>query len=271
MKLGVATSVFVNYLLPDVIPCVAEAGYDGIDIWGGRPHAYRHDYAPADLERLRRLLDYYHLTVASFMPAFYRYPHSLSSPNETVRQDSLDYMRQCVESAVILGAGIVLLVPGCSLHGQDVQDARRRMMDSIDEICRYAARYDVRLGIEPANRVASDLVNTASDALSIINELGHPSLGVVMDTGHINLVQESAEEALKRLGGLLLQFHVNDNDGTRQQNLIPGEGTVDFGGLIRLLRATGYDGFLSAELAWDYTANPVPAIAEAAKRIRALL
>jgi protein FrlC len=271
MKLGVVTSVFVNYLLPDVIPCVAEAGYDGIDIWGGRPHAYRHDYGPDELERLRGLLDDHHLTVASFMPAFYRYPHSLSSPNETVRQDSLDYMRQCIDNAVILGAGIVLLVPGCSLHGQDVQDARRRMVDSIGEICRYAAQYDVRLGIEPANRVASNLINTASDAMSIINELGHPSLGVVLDSGHINLVEESAEEAIRRLGHLLLQFHVNDNDGQKQQNLIPGEGTVDFYELIRLLRTAGYDGFLSVELAWDYTADPVPAITEAAKRMRALL
>jgi protein FrlC len=271
MKLGVATSVFVNYSLPDVIPCVAEAGYDGIDIWGGRPHAYRHDYAPADLRRLRGLLDRHHLTVASFMPAFYRYPHSLSSPNEVVRQDSLDYMRQCVDNAVILGAGIVLLVPGCSLHGQDVQDAHRRMVDSIDEICRYAAQYGVRLGIEPANPVASNLVNTASDALAIINELRHPSLGVVLDTGHINLVQESAQEAIECLGNLLLQFHVNDNDGRRQQNLIPGEGTVDFGGVIRLLRAAGYGGFLSVELAWDYTANPISAVTEAARRIRALL
>ena len=271
MKLGIATSVFANYALADVIPRVAEAGYDGIDIWGGRPHAYRHDYARAELERLRELLDHHHLTVASFMPAFYRYPHSLSSPNETVRQDSLDYMRQCVDNAAILGAGLVLLVPGCSLHGQDVQDARRRMVDSIDEICLYAAQYDMRLGIEPANHVASNLVNTASDALGIINELGHASLGVVMDTGHINLVPESAEEAVKRLGSLLLQFHVNDNDGIKQQNLIPGEGTVDFGRLIGLLRATGYDGFLSIELAWDYTANPVPAITEAAKRMRALL
>jgi sugar phosphate isomerase/epimerase len=216
-------------------------------------------------------LERHHLTVASFMPAFYRYPHSLSSPNEVVRQDSLDYMRQCVDNAVILGAGIVLLVPGCSLHGQDVQDAHRRMVDSIDEICRYAAQYGVRLGIEPANPVASNLVNTASDALAIINELRHPSLGVVLDTGHINLVQESAQVAIECLGNLLLQFHVNDNDGRRQQNLIPGEGTVDFDGVIRLLRAVGYGGFLSVELAWDYTANPVPAVTEAARRIRALL
>jgi fructoselysine 3-epimerase len=271
MKLGIATSVFVNYALEDVIPCVAEAGYDGIDIWGGRPHAYRHDYAPADLRRLCGLLDHHHLTVASFMPAFYRYPHSLSSPNEVVRQDSLDYMRQCVDSAVILGAGLVLLVPGCSIHGQDAQDAHRRMVDSIDEICRYAAQYDIWLGIEPANRVASNLVNTASDALAIIDELRHTNLGVVLDTGHINLVDESAEEAVERLGDLLLQVHVNDNDGRRQQNLIPGEGTVDFGRLIQLLQATGYEGFLSAELAWDYTANPVPAVTEAARRIRALL
>lgn len=271
MKLGIATSVFVNYTMQDTILHVAKAGYDGIDIWGGRPHVYRRDYTQAELNLLRQLLEGNNLIVASLMPAFFRYPHSLSSPNEIVRQDSLDYMRQCMDNAVILGAKILLVVPGRSLYGQGVEDAHKRMIDSIDTICQYATQYDIRLGIEPANRTVSDLVNTSSDALNIINELGYGNLGVVLDTGHLNLIGESPEEAVKNLGNLLLQFHVNDNDGHRQQNLIPGEGTFDFEGLIHLLYATDFDGFLSAELAWDYTPNPAPAVQEAAKRIRALM
>lgn len=271
MKLSVASSVFLNYSIYDTILHVAKAGYDGIDIWAGRPHVYRRDFTQSELSRLRQLLDDNNLIVASLMPAFFRYPHSLSSPNEVVRQDSLDYMRQCVDNAVALGARTVLVVPGRSLNGQGVEDARERMIDSIDAICRYSAQYDLRLGIEPANPMVSDLVNTSRDAVNIINELGYSNLGVVLDTGHLNLTGESPEEAVKELGGLLFQFHVDDNDGHRQQNLIPGEGTFDFEGLICLLHTTGFDGFLSVELAWDYTLNPVPAVEEAAKRIRALL
>lgn len=271
MKLSAASSVLVNYSIYDTILHVAKAGYDGIDIWAGRPHVYRRDFTQSELGRLRQLLDENNLIVASLMPAFFRYPHSLSSPNEVVRQDSLDYMRQCVDNAVTLGAKTVLVVPGRSLYGQGVENAREKMIDSIDTICRYSTQYDIRLGIEPANPMVSDLVNTSRDAVNIIDELGYSNLGVVLDTGHLNLTGESPEEAVKELGSLLLQFHIDDNDGHRQQNLIPGEGTFDFERLIQVLYATGFDGFLSVELAWDYTLNPVPAVEEAAKRIRALL
>src|SRR4030066_849136 len=218
MNLSVASSVFVNYSIQDTISLVAQAGYNGIDFWGGRPHVYRHDHSQPDLEGLRRLLKTYNLTAVSLMPAFYRYPHSLSLPNEVVRQDSLDYMRQCADNAAILGAKILLIVPGRTLYGQPVEDARLRLLDSIDWICRYASQYDLSLGIEPANKIISDLVNTSSDALKIITELKHDNLGVVLDTGHLNLTKESTETALRNLGSLLLQFHVNEKDVLKQQN-----------------------------------------------------
>jgi protein FrlC len=258
MKIGIASSVFVNYSIEKTIELVAEAGYDGIDIWGGRPHVYRNDCDEKRLNEIRKLLSENNLRVASHMPAFFRYPHSLSNPNEVVRQDSIDYMRQCINNAVVLDAEIVLIVPGRSLFGQNLEDARSRLIDSIDQVCTWAQHYNLRLGIEPANRMVTDLVVTSDDALEIINELSYPNLGVVMDTGHLHLTGEAPEQAIKNLGDRLFQFHVNDNDGLNQQNLVPGEGTFDFPAFLRLLEAAGYDGFLSAELGWHYTLDPVP-------------
>lgn len=271
MKLSLASSVFVNYSIHDAIRHISQAGYDGIDVWGGRPHVYRRDYSAAELIGLRKLLEDNGLTPVSFMPAFFRYPYSLSAPSEIVRQDSIDYMRECIHNAAILGARIVLVVPGHTLHGQSVEDARARLTDSIGAICCWAEQYDLLLGIEPANPMVSDVVTTSSDALSIITCLGHDRLGVILDTGHLNLTGESSEQAVRTLGRLLLEFHVNDNDGRRQQNLIPGEGSFDFVGLIRVLEASDFDGFLSAELGWDYTPDPDPAVQETAKRVRRLL
>jgi protein FrlC len=271
MKLSVVSSVFVNYRIQDTISMVAEAGFDGMDIWGGRPHVYRKDFSLAELKLIRAQMSDEGLEPVSFMPAFYRYPHSLSSPNEVVRQDSLEYMRQCMDNAVALGAKILLIVPGHSLFGQDLADARQRMIDSIDSVCRYSQQYDVRLGIEPANKAVTDLVNTAGDAKSIIQELGYPNLGVVIDTGHIHLSDETPEQAVRSLGPLLLQVHVNDNDGRRQQNLIPGEGTFGLEAFLAILRGANYAEFLSLELAWDYTLDPLPAVRLSEHRLRRVL
>jgi protein FrlC len=272
MRLGTATSVLYQYAIQDAVAVVARAGFDGVDIWGGRPHVYRQDLSREELAELRRLIADHGLTVVSLMPAFYRYPHSLSNPNPKVRADSIDYMRQCIDNAAILGAGIVLVVPDHSLYGQPREDSLGRFVDSVDAVARYASQYDLKLGIEILYYDETDFVNSADDALHIIGQLGQGNIGVVLDSGTLNLSREPLEEMLARLGDLVLQVHVNDNHGEReQQNLIPGEGTYDFPTLIRTLRAHGLGGFLSAELTKGYANDPEPALRTTAERLRAWL
>jgi sugar phosphate isomerase/epimerase len=143
------------------------------------------------------------------------------------------------------------------------------MTESVDEVARYAAQYDLKLGIEILYEDETDLVTTSDDALAMIHELGYNNLGVVLDTGALNLCAESAQEIVTRLGELLLQVHVNDNHGEKQQNLIPGEGTYDFPALIQVLRQHGYSGFLSAELSREYSDDPAPPLRTTAERMRA--
>lgn len=270
MKLGTATSVLYQYAICDAISLIAKVGYEGVDIWGGRPHVYRQDLSEQELKNLRKLIEDNGLTVSSFMPAFYRYPHSLSSPNPKVREDSIGYMCACLDNAVVLGADLVLVVPDHSLYGQTREDSLRRMVESIDVIAQYAFQYDeLRLGIEILYYDETDYVNSADDALKIINLLGHNNLGVVLDTGTLNLSKESLKDILVKLDNLLLQVHVNDNHGRiRQQNLIPGEGNYDFRTLIRTLKDHKYSRFLSAELSKEYANEPESALRTTAERLR---
>jgi protein FrlC len=272
MKLGTATSVLFQHAIQDAVALVARAGYDGVDIWGGRPHVYRRDLPVKELKELHRQIAGLGLTVASFMPAFYRYPHSLSNPNPRVRADSVDYMRRCIDNAAVLGAGVVLVVPDHSLHGQSRHDSLARFVECVDHLAPYAGRHDIRLGIEVLYTDETDLVNSADDALGIIRQLGHDNVGVVLDTGTLNLSKEDPAQMLAKLGDRLLQVHVNDNHGRHeQQNLIPGEGTYDFPAFICVLKDHNYTGFLSAELTKGYAADPEPALHTTAQRLRAWL
>lgn len=271
MKLGTATSVLYQYSIEDAVEVVARAGYDGIDIWGGRPHVYRRDFSADDLKRLRQTIADHGLAVSSFMPAFYRYPHSLSNPNPRVREDSINYMCECVDNAAALGAGVVLVVPDLTLRGRSRSDALKCLLDSVDRVAQYAAQHDgVKLGIEVLFTDETDLVNTAADALAIIDRLGHDNIGVVLDTGTLNLSKETPEATFETLGKHILQIHVSDNQGGhKQENLTPGEGTYDFAGLIRFLKQRDYSGFLSAELSREYADDPEPALRLTAERLRA--
>jgi protein FrlC len=271
MKLSIVSSVFLYYGLADAARCIANLGVTGIDVWAGRPHAYRQDYSAQQLGEIRQMLNERGVSVASFMPAFFRYPHSLSNPNERVRADTLDYMRACMDNAMILGAGTLLLVPGFSLHGQPISDARACLLESIDSVCRAAAGYPIKLGIEPANASVTDLIVSGHDALEIIRLLGHDNLGVVMDTGHMHLNRERVEDTIPLLGNRLLQFHVNDNNGTHQQNNIPGVGTFDFAHFMQTLNKNGYAGYLSIELGYDHTPHPVESLGKSVAYMQTLM
>jgi protein FrlC len=272
VKIATATSVTFQHTIQDAIRLIASIGFDGVDIWGGRPHVYRQDLTTEELTHLRRLIADHGLCVVSFMPAFYRYPHSLSNPNPKVRNDSINYMRECIDSAAVLGADTVLVIPDHSLHGQSREDTLRRFVESVDVVARYASQYNLMLGIEILYFDETDFVNSADDALSIIDELGHQNIGVVLDTGTLNLSKEPPEQMLTKLGDLVLQVHVNDNNGSReQQNLIPGEGTYDFRSLIQTLREHNYSGFLSAELTKGYADDPEHALRTTLERLRAWL
>lgn len=270
MKTSIASSVFVNYSIEDTVKIVSSIGFDGLDIWGGRPHIYRNDLDKKRLIKLSKLLNDEGITVPSFMPAFFRYPHSLSNPNPIIRNDSIDYMRECIYNAVQLNAQSVLLVPGRSLNGQSYDDAFSRLVESIFVINECAQSYDIRLAIEPVNHYVSDLVNTSADALKIITKVNSNNLSITLDTGHINLSSESIEDAINRSAELLQQIHINDNDGKTQQNLVLGEGTFNFVMFSNILKSIDYPGFLSLELGWEYTLEPESAAIFALQRMKSV-
>ncbi|HEY3345410.1 MAG TPA: sugar phosphate isomerase/epimerase family protein [Anaerolineaceae bacterium] len=268
MKLSTATSVFVNYAIEDALEEIIRAGFDGVDIWCGRPHLYRQDYPPAALQALRRRLAHSHLAPVSFLPAFFRYPFSLSSPKEVIRQESISYMRDTIDNACALGAEYVLVVPSGNLHGQSIPESRAWFVDSLAQVCRYAETQEMKLGIEVVYPALSGYMNTTAQAREVIREIDSPSLGIVLDAGHINLSGEDMEGAIRSAGDLLFQVHVNDNDGVHQQNNIPGEGCFDFERLIRLLHANHFDGYLTLEIGWQYSFDPIPAVMRSLEQMR---
>ncbi|HEX9115176.1 MAG TPA: sugar phosphate isomerase/epimerase family protein [Anaerolineae bacterium] len=271
MKTSCSAFVYLNFSLAEALRHIAAAGFDGVDFWGGRPHAYRRDLDDGELRELCRVLGETGLGVASFIPAQFRYPTSLCSANDKIRADSVAYIKDSVVTAAELSAPIVSVCPGHTLHGQTITDGWARLSDSLDQICEFADRHGIRIAMEPADRYETDLMQTTAEALRMCRELGHANLGVVLDNGHAHAVGEPAEAAVAALGDRLFHVHVDDNNGLRDQHLIPGDGTFDFPPFFAGLAAAGYAGYLCAELSWDYTVDPDAAATLTARRLRDLL
>jgi fructoselysine 3-epimerase len=268
MKTALSSFVFLYSSLEDAIRKTAGAGYEGIDIWGGRPHAYRTDLQRFETQKVNRLLKELNLTVASFIPAQFRYPTCLCSPNETIRQDSVAYILDSIETAATLNAPVVSVCPGHTLEGQTIQDAWTRLEDSLIVICERAGQYGIQVALEPADRYETDLMNTVETSMQMIHKLDIYNLGVVLDSGHVHLTPETFTQAVQLAGERLFHVHVDDNQGLRDQHLVPGQGNCDFKELFTALKAIGYRGFLSVELGWDYILDPLKPALESLKLLK---
>jgi protein FrlC len=267
VRLSVSTFVYLNFPLDEAIRRIAGFGYDGVEIWGGRPHAYPSDLDAEEIVSLRELSAELGIEVSGFIPAQFRYPTNLCIGNERIRQDSVCYIQDGIEVAASLGAPLVSVCPGHSLYGQDKEDAWERLKESLHTLGGFASERGIRLAIEPADEYETDLVQTSDDALRLLDEVGLDNVGVVLDTGHGHVLGEELGEAIRKLGSTLFHVHVDDNHGQRDEHLIPGSGTIDFSSFLTALADVEYSGFLTVELGFGYTVDPDEAVRESMRRL----
>ncbi len=123
--------------------------------------------------------------------------------------------------------------------------ARARLIEILGAAAEKAAEQDVRLALEPLNRYESDIVNNARQGLALIEEVGHSHLGLLLDTFHVNIEEPSLYDCFRQAMAAGRLWHVHLGDSNR---LPPGQGHIDFAGIVAALGEAGYRGYLSAEL-----------------------
>lgn len=259
MKLSQSSFVYFNFSLQEAIRRLHKVGYQGIEVWGGRPHAYRHDLDD-EIKDILALLDRFGMTVCNFIPAQFRYPSILCSLNEHVRRDSVRYIQDAIDNAIRLGSPSVSLCAGMTLFGEDLDDGWAQLRQSIVELLDYTEGTDIVLLIEPAHAAESTLILTVQDGLRMIEEIQSERLGILLDTGHANVNGEDLAQAISSLNDVPFHIHIDDNNGDSDAHLIPGEGNIDFTPFVEALREINYQGFVSAELGFHYTLDPDSAI-----------
>ncbi|MCL2363707.1 MAG: sugar phosphate isomerase/epimerase [Defluviitaleaceae bacterium] len=174
--------------------------------------------------------------------------YELASPNPTVRQKAVDYIRRELTLCQAVGATYLLLVPGCV--GRTVPFDDMEMQRSAETL-RSVADDFVNCGIQCAMEVIQhkevSLVKTVSEALAYIKEVNHPGIqGITGDMFHMQVEEFHMGEAIMQAGDALINFHVADS--TRRTL---GSGSLDLDTVIRALYLIGYNTekrFVTAEL-----------------------
>jgi len=247
MKFAQSSVVYINYSINYAIRELHNLGYQGIEIWGGRPHMYRNDL-DGEMKNIINLLKKLNMTVCNFIPAQFHYPSILCSNNEVVRQDSVEYIKTAMEIALKIGSPSISLCPGIGLFDEDLSQAWKQLLKSFKEIEEYNQDKKLLLLIEPAHRFESNLILTVEDCLRMINELSSDKFGILLDLGHCYINKEDLKKAIFKCKNYPLHIHIDDNNGIIDEHLIPGEGKINFNIVNETLRKINYNGFISAEL-----------------------
>lgn len=111
LKVGMFTSGYQRNPLEHCFMDAKEYGYDYIELWGGRPHAYAPDLKAGDINEVRRLIEKYEMPVLGYTPEHNAYPYNYMIGSEAQRRDAVDYLKLSLEMAKEMGAEFVLTSP----------------------------------------------------------------------------------------------------------------------------------------------------------------
>jgi D-psicose/D-tagatose/L-ribulose 3-epimerase len=170
----------------------------------------------------------------------------VSHPDEAVRSRGIQFLKKSIE---IAGKLDIKLVTGSTYAALGIHPSEGRTQErwlnsvkSIGEICRFAKKYDVLVGVEPINRYRNYLINTIDEALKFIEEVGEPNLVVHADTFHMNIEEKNFYEPIKMAGKKLGYLHTSES-----HRGYLGDGHVDWEGLFKALFEIDYNGWLTIE------------------------
>lgn len=119
--------------------------------------------------------------------------------------------------------------------------ARRCVLEMAD----YARDHGVLLALEPVNRFEGYLINSVEEMIGFIEMVNHPSVGITLDTFHMNIEEDDFYKSFKMAGRLLYHVHLSEN-----HRGIPGTGHIPWRDVFKVLKELNYDRWAVVE-AWD--------------------
>jgi protein FrlC len=235
-----------SYTLEDTIKRIALAGYDGIEIGCAAPHAW-----PAYLNAQRRkdllaLMVDQNLPAVSLLPAPGGGPgNNVASPMVEERTATIAHYKEVIDLAHDLGASKVLYIAGWRVFGTRFQQAWDWTLAALKDIGRYAADKGVTICIE--NTAAdSNLIDTVGQALLLRDEVGLNNVQLMFDTYHALYRNEVSSDQVYEIGEHLAHVHFADTN-----RLPPGEGVVDWVGVLQALKDINFSGYCTMEIGFN--------------------
>ena len=197
---------------------------------------------PVSAQEIANLSREFDLTIAYHAPQgpdwhFGALPHD----------EAINRLHSCIDRALSIGATTMTLHLGI-IEGERRHESIRAGARAVASVAGRAAGEGVLLCVENVFKDSS--FSTVEDCAILFEEAGDGPM-MTLDTGHGNLCG-TLYGLIERYGERIGFTHVHDNDGTKDQHFVPGNGTIDWQRLTTALDAV-YSGPICFELREDAT------------------
>lgn len=154
--------------------------------------------------------------------------------------------RLLIWAAARIGAQAATIVTGPrNMHIRS--HARRIVLAALEELAPVAEGYGVQLALQPMHPVCGPewtFLNTLDDALSLLDELAHPWVGLAYSPFHL-WDEPDLLARLPAIAGRIACVHLSDRRGIPRDGndrVLPGDGEIPLTEHIAALESAGYRG-----------------------------
>ena len=251
-----------------VLKFIAEAGYEGVEINGFRPHPHPDDYdTTAKCKELMDEIEGYGLGISGYAPPFGAVP-----PAEVDSETYLNAFRKSLKFCENCGISILRIDTVSPPNALPPAEYEERFK-SLTKTWHLAAQEAAEMGIRVVWEFEPGFwLNKPSEVKRVVEAVDHENFKLLFDTSHaymgavIGARQTGNKELLsggvaeygRSLGTMVGHFHLIDSDGSLHNNetsthVAFGEGKIDFTSVLAAMKP------VISNLSWwcvDFCFNP---------------
>jgi sugar phosphate isomerase/epimerase len=171
--------------------------------------------------------------------------------------DAIDKLYRWIDMYEAIGIkNMVLHYDRLSGTGLSRRERADKNIEKLKILAEYIKNKNITICLENLSPNIPDVKeligHNADDLLYIIERVGSEKFGICLDTGHLNLTENSQREFILKAGKKLKALHIADNQGRSNQHMMPyTRGTVDFKEVVEALREVDYHGLFNLEISGE--------------------
>ena len=193
------------------------------------------DFPNADFYKKADVAKRHGLKIGSIhLPIAPQQVYDVTNKNAT---GAMAYQTELIKRAEILGVKHIVMHSGGEPLREDERAERvKRAGETLPLLADVAAQYGADICIEDLPRTC-----LGRDSDEILAMLAYDDrLRVCFDANH--LFREKEVDFIRKIGKKIATTHISDRDDINERHWLPGEGIVDWVGVMDALEEVGYDG-----------------------------